>query len=284
MAFRSIGDIDPNSTPAKDKLTSTEAKDIPQSTSAMPIDYLSLLSAVDLSKRAKNDPFHALIPIFAHAAFSEVALLNLMTELIEDLMDPLRPDDFRDDCFEKLQHYEAVMQKQVNQLRHCVRAISVLAKRQVSSGRVYPRQASRRGEQGSSSSEHQDVESPAPQSTEHRLVSSFSASGVLEDYEDLLERSLQLLTRIAVAMNIEMNRAMVLESRRAMEQSERTKKLTILATYFIPLTFTAALFGMNFEILGQGTLQPWCGQMAGVEFGEDFTVEKENPVVTLFQF
>ncbi|KAI4860204.1 hypothetical protein F4820DRAFT_119304 [Hypoxylon rubiginosum] len=53
-------------------------------------------------------------------------------------------------------------------------------------------------------------------------------------------------------MRTEMNRAMILESRRTMGQSKRLKKLTLLATYFIPLTFTALIFGMDFELFGQG--------------------------------
>jgi Mg2+ and Co2+ transporter CorA len=63
-----------------------------------------------------------------------------------------------------------------------------------------------------------------------------------------------------------MNRAMILESRRAIEQSERMKKLTLAATYFIPLTFTASLFGMNFGVLGQGDLPVWWYIVLAVPF------------------
>ena len=41
------------------------------------------------------------------------------------------------------------------------------------------------------------------------------------------------------------------------EQSERVKKLTLMATYFIPLTFTSSLFGMNFDVLGQSDVPVW---------------------------
>ena len=65
-------------------------------------------------------------------------------------------------------------------------------------------------------------------------------------------------------MNTEMNRAMILESRRAIEQSERVKKLTLMATYFIPLTFTSSLFGMNFDVLGQSDVPVWWFLVLGV--------------------
>ncbi|KAI0858272.1 hypothetical protein F4860DRAFT_517002 [Xylaria cubensis] len=259
MTFRNMGDIHPNNSSGSATTLPAGDRDLPQSTSALPMEYLSLLSAVDLAKRAKHDPLHALIPVFAHAASSEVAVLNLVTGLIDELMEPLPLDDIRNNCFERLQHYEVLVQRQAEQLRQCVRAIRVLSGRQELSEQFHLHQASLRPK---SHVRHQDPDAATQQPTVLKHVdlkpaSSFSASGILEDYEDLLERSLRLLVRITAAMNSEMNRAMILESRKAIEQSERTKKLTILATYFIPLTFTATIFGMNFELFGQGSLPLW---------------------------
>ena len=56
-------------------------------------------------------------------------------------------------------------------------------------------------------------------------------------------------------MNIMMNRSVVLESRKAIEQADRVKRLTMLATFFIPLSFSATLFGMNFRVFGQGEVE-----------------------------
>ena len=58
-------------------------------------------------------------------------------------------------------------------------------------------------------------------------------------------------------MTLAMNKATIEESRRAIEQSERLKKLTLLATFFIPLSFSASLFGMNIDVLGQSTVSIW---------------------------
>ena len=58
-------------------------------------------------------------------------------------------------------------------------------------------------------------------------------------------------------MGVMMNRAVVAESRKLIDQAESLKRLTLLATFFIPLSFTTSLFGMNFEELGQGHLHVW---------------------------
>lgn len=43
----------------------------------------------------------------------------------------------------------------------------------------------------------------------------------------------------------------------AIEQSERLKRLTLLATLFIPLTFSSSLLGMNIDLLGQNAVRFW---------------------------
>lgn len=54
-----------------------------------------------------------------------------------------------------------------------------------------------------------------------------------------------------------MNSAVVAESRKNMQQTERMKKPTLLATLFIPLSFSTSVFGMNFRQFGQGHLSIW---------------------------
>ncbi|CAG8189722.1 unnamed protein product, partial [Penicillium nalgiovense] len=39
--------------------------------------------------------------------------------------------------------------------------------------------------------------------------------------------------------------------------SARLKKLTLLATLFIPLTFSSSLLGMNIDLLGQNAVRFW---------------------------
>ncbi len=87
--------------------------------------------------------------------------------------------------------------------------------------------------------------------------STFTVKGLLEDYEQLLNRCIELSKMCNWGITLAMNKATIEESRKAIEQSERVKKLTILATLFIPLNFSSSLFGMNIEVLGQGHLAFW---------------------------
>jgi len=65
-----------------------------------------------------------------------------------------------------------------------------------------------------------------------------------------------------------MNRASLEESRRAIEQAEKVKRLTLLAFFFVPLSFTASIFGMNFKEFGQGHLSIYIfGIVVGPVFG-----------------
>jgi len=85
----------------------------------------------------------------------------------------------------------------------------------------------------------------------------FAANNLREDYEQLHIRCIDLSRMCTQGINLAMNKAAIEESRKAIEQSERLKKLTLLATFFIPLTFSASLFGMNIDLLGQNGVRFW---------------------------
>lgn len=263
MAFKRIGDIrvENDSGDAAPSPHGRPPARAPQSSSILPLEYPSLLSTVGLARRASSDVLYALIPIFAHAAFSEVAFLNLLDGLIEELIAPFPIDEFRSDWFERLQEYEVCLERHASQLRHSLRAIRVLQGLGIAA-RPSPKTTQSQGDIDSRIRVHRtpsQVSREPPTSLEFHLpeASTYTVAGIVEDYDDLLSRCTRLRTRVAACMSTEMNRAMILESRRAIEQSERLKKLTLLATYFIPLTFTASFFGMNFQLFGQGHLALW---------------------------
>ena len=78
----------------------------------------------------------------------------------------------------------------------------------------------------------------------------FTAKGLWGDYEQLHARCIELSKMCTPGINLAMNKAAIEESRKAIEQSARLKKLTLLATLFVPLTFSTSLFGVNIDILG----------------------------------
>lgn len=87
--------------------------------------------------------------------------------------------------------------------------------------------------------------------------SAFTTKGLLEDYEQLHDRCIDMSNMCIQGITLVMNKAMIEESGKAIAQSERLNKLTLLATLFIPLSFSSSLFGMNVDLLGQSMVQFW---------------------------
>jgi len=76
-----------------------------------------------------------------------------------------------------------------------------------------------------------------------------AAGQLLQDYEEVLERADALVRVYADGMEDIRNSAMLLESRKAIEQARGVARLTLLAFFFIPLSFTTSFFGMNLREL-----------------------------------
>ncbi|KAF2426276.1 hypothetical protein EJ08DRAFT_700032 [Tothia fuscella] len=74
-----------------------------------------------------------------------------------------------------------------------------------------------------------------------------TAKSLLKDIDALSIDAHALSSDFNAGMNLLMNSAMTDESQRAIAQAERVAKLTALAFFFIPLSFTATIFGMNFS-------------------------------------
>ena len=66
------------------------------------------------------------------------------------------------------------------------------------------------------------------------------------DFEFLLQSIRDHISRCTHELNIMMSEISVNEARRGMDQTRRGFKFTVLAAFYIPLSFTCSLFGMNF--------------------------------------
>jgi hypothetical protein len=67
-----------------------------------------------------------------------------------------------------------------------------------------------------------------------------------QDFEYLLDRGKTLQSQCEQELAMMMNNANIAEARRGVEQGSRVFKLTVLASVYIPLSFTCALFSMTF--------------------------------------
>lgn len=238
-----------------------DSAEVQQSTAILPLQYDSLIALVDLARRAPQDPLSMCIPLFAHAAFSEVQFLNLMNTRIQIQINTI-VEGVPADALGTLQYFSNILDRHAQQLKDSTRALCKLAER------------SSQGLNGAK------TESPMPKSpvppglgmgtrrqtseTEtvrnvgpHSSDGAFTTKGLLEDYEELHVRCINLSRMCTRGITLAMNKATIDESRKAIEQSERLKKLTLLATLFIPLTFSSSLLGMNIDLLGQNAVRFW---------------------------
>lgn len=77
------------------------------------------------------------------------------------------------------------------------------------------------------------------------------------DFEYLLEQIRKLSQSCRETSDTLASNSIVTEAKKAEENSEDVRRLTIMASIFIPLSFTCSIFGMNFSQLGSGNLSIW---------------------------
>ncbi|UPK94776.1 hypothetical protein LCI18_005711 [Fusarium solani-melongenae] len=88
---------------------------------------------------------------------------------------------------------------------------------------------------------------------EKSKVAGDMAKLLVKDYRYLLRRAEALAREYQAGMTTLMNAATIDESQRAIVQAEGIIKLTGLAFFFVPLTFTTSIFGMNFKEITEGS-------------------------------
>lgn len=253
MAFRTTTNrLDPGA---------NDSTKIQQSTVILPLQYDSLIALVDLARRAPHDPLSMCIPLFAHAAFSEVQFLNLMESRIQIQIDTI-VEGVSTDALGTLQYFSNVLNRHAQQLKDSTRALCKLIERasqgfsEVKAENPTPRSAVPLGV-SIGTRLHTPENEPGKNAGYNSSDNAFTTKCLLEDYEGLLVRCIELSETCIRGITLAMNKATIEESHRAIEQSERVKKLTLLATLFIPLSFSASLLGMNIDILGQNAVKFW---------------------------
>ena len=82
-------------------------------------------------------------------------------------------------------------------------------------------------------------------------------SSLEEDLKYLIEKAANLRNRSETSMGLLMNIASIGEARRSVHQNKSLFRFTIIASVYVPLSFVATLFGMNFRQFGQGQLSIW---------------------------
>lgn len=183
-----------------------------QSASLLHLDYGKTLDGQLMSE----DPFYALHEIFTICATSEMQFLNVLESKITiDATRELGPDLNVSPA--NMMYFQNLLERHADMLQGSITSIKC-----------------------------QDASWwPRPNDSILRQKSSTATKSLLQDYEALVKRTRILSDRCKSRLNILMNRAGIVESNKAIEQTKEVTKLTRLAFVFTPLSFTATFFGMN---------------------------------------
>ena len=171
---------------------------------------------------AAADTFYALSDLFAFVAASENQFLNMIGGKVKKEMDPLVLVRQQDPTIANLLHSKEVLDQHI---QHISRVICIIQSRWSSN---WPK---------------------ATIPTQVQIVEATSVA-LLQDFQDLHTRAKILSSQCEKGMTIIMNNASIRESRMGFHQAEGVARLTRLAFVFIPLSYTASFFGMNFAQLG----------------------------------
>lgn len=196
----------------KNKSDHRNTTNLSQSISHLHLDYGRSLQ----SEILRDDAFYALNEIFRFATASENQFLNLMESNIKSAS-TVQPDA----NISELQLAKALLEEHHQGIRQNLETVRLRG------GLKWPK---------ASESSLQDKAERA-------------ATRLQLDIEYLLERSRVLADQckdgIAVLTNAESYR----QSQRQIQQAEGIAKLTLLAFFFVPLSFTTSFFGMHFNEL-----------------------------------
>lgn len=89
-----------------------------------------------------------------------------------------------------------------------------------------------------------------------------AADSLLKNFEYLEGWAKSLSEWCSGGARVIMNKAMLAGSKRAIEQAEGLRRLTLVAFFYIPLSFMTSFFGTNVKQLGQGDLSVWTWAVA----------------------
>ena len=194
-----------------------------QNTCLLPFEYGSHLN----KEEATEDAFYALSELFHFVASAGVQYLNLFATRIEDELSFIGIDD----------HAESQQIILIN-LRymktHLVRYRDQLT--------------------GTSAVLRNRNAFNWPQPEEISSTVTASTALLSSDFDYLLERSQNLVRECESGMDTLASNAAVAEAQRSYKTGLQAKKLTIVATLFIPLSFVCSVWGMNTAQLGSGSV------------------------------
>lgn len=194
-----------------------------QSASLLPLDYGKFLDPVLMA----SDPFYAMNDLFQFVAYAEVQFLNMMEATVAEETGYLSLT--KESQLTNLLHSHDVFEAHAKRLRQNVETIRFRG------GPDWPR----------------TTDAALYQKREA------AAESLLRDYEHLLSRAEALSVRCQRGMDVMINKSILTESKKAIDQAQEVTKLTRLAFIYIPLSFTTSIFSMNLKPISDGPHNFW---------------------------
>lgn len=182
---------------------------------------------------AKSDRFHVLSDVFRLAAFSQKQLLNVMKEKIVKETNRMSLNNEKP-TLTNLLHFRDILQDQLSNTSYMLQSID---------GHEWISRAGHRSTLGISN-DQKGVSDPA-------LAEIYSL------FQDLQSQTQSLYEKCTQGMTVISNNSMLVESQRAIQQAKLITKLTLVAFVYLPFTFTAGFFGMNFKELDADSMHLW---------------------------
>lgn len=182
---------------------------------------------------AKSDRFHVLSDLFRLAAFSQKQLLNVMKEKIMTETNRLLVKN-ENPTLANLLYFRDILEDQLSNTSNMLKLINDR------------NQTLQHG--------HRPV---VTMSTDQRSAADHAVAEVSSLFQDLHLQAQSLHEKCTQGMTVISNNSMLAESQRAIQQAKLVTKLTLVAFVYLPFTFTAGFFGMNFTELGTGTIHLW---------------------------
>jgi Mg2+ and Co2+ transporter CorA len=198
-----------------------------QSGGLLPAGYGSSLH----TEVRNSDAMYALTEVFTFVANSENQFLNFMESHVDDEIEAT--DQRMELTVANLKHTKSLLDDHANRLDNILFLVT---------------------NRGSSR---------WPRTETHIGVAEEAISTLSIDVKSLLKRSGLLAKRCVDGIEAIGSNAQLEEARKAIQEAEQTRRLTLLAFFYLPLTFTTSIFGMNIRELGQGDKSIWISFVTG---------------------
>lgn len=177
-----------------------------------------------------DDALYALSDVFRLSATSEGQFLNLVHEQIEHELEVSRHANPTNASMLNLRYLRGILENHITKLTEIVLFLK----------------------------NHDQIPWPrAPPESPERVETDRMQNTLLNDFSHLHRRSERLSRSCHEGMQSLANSAAFQESAKAVANATRVERLTLLATIFVPSSFTSSAFGMNFSVFGQGDLSLW---------------------------